>query len=139
MPRSLLATVVLAGRHPKGRCHRAWAVIARGRIPADACLARSARRRVERRRHAATGRKRSKAVRTKIIVNPMANKGACGKRWPHIRAELEKSIGRLSDEAIALTRARNHAAQLASQAVGAGCRRLVAVGATGPSARSSTA
>ena len=70
-------------------------------------------------------------MRTKIIVNPMANKGACGKRWPHIRAELEKSIGRLSDEAIALTRARNHAAQLASQAVGAGCRRLVAVGGDG--------
>ena len=32
------------------------------------------------------------AVKTKIIVNPMANKGNCGKRWPQIRAELEKRI-----------------------------------------------
>src|SRR5262249_28788342 len=85
----------------------------------------------EGRRKEGTGSKRSKAVGTKIILNPMANKGACGKRWPHIHAELEKRIGRLGDEAIALTRARNHATQLASQAVGAGCRRLVAVGGDG--------
>ena len=29
-------------------------------------------------------------MKTRIIVNPMANKGGCGKRWPQIRAELEK-------------------------------------------------
>src|SRR5439155_1202850 len=33
------------------------------------------------------------AVKTRIIVNPMANKAGCGKRWPQIRAELEKHLG----------------------------------------------
>jgi len=70
-------------------------------------------------------------LRTKFIVNPMANKGGCGKRWPHIRTELEKSIGRIGDDMIALTRAPNHATLLAADAVGAGCRCLVAVGGDG--------
>jgi len=74
---------------------------------------------------------REKAVRTKIIVNPMASKGGCGKRWPQIRAELEKTLGPLAADDIALTRARNHATKLAFEAVGAGYRRLVAIGGDG--------
>jgi YegS/Rv2252/BmrU family lipid kinase len=72
-----------------------------------------------------------KAVKTRIIVNPMANKGRCGKRWPQFRAELEKHLGPLTDNHIAMTRERNHAIALAQQAVGEGCRRLVCVGGDG--------
>jgi diacylglycerol kinase (ATP) len=70
-------------------------------------------------------------VRSRIIVNPMANKGNCGKRWPQIRAELEKHLGTLDDNDIAITRERDHAIALAQQAVDAGCRRLIAVGGDG--------
>jgi diacylglycerol kinase (ATP) len=106
-------------------------VIARGRSAGGRYLARSGPEKGRAVRQTARGRQGREAVTTKIIVNPMANKGTCGKRWPQIRAELEKSIGHLSDEAIALTRAPNHATHLASQAVGAGCRCLVAVGGDG--------
>jgi YegS/Rv2252/BmrU family lipid kinase len=70
-------------------------------------------------------------VRSRIIVNPMANKGNCGKRWPQIRAELEKHLGTLDDNDIAITRERDHAIALAQQAVDVGCRRLIAVGGDG--------
>ena len=71
------------------------------------------------------------AVRTKIIVNPMANKGNCGKRWPSIRTKLEGTLGPIAAENLAMTRARGHASVLAREAVEAGCRRLVAVGGDG--------
>ena len=70
-------------------------------------------------------------MKTKIIVNPMANKGNCGKRWPQIRAELENHLGPLAADDIAVTRERNHATTLAREAVTAGCRRLVSVGGDG--------
>jgi len=71
------------------------------------------------------------AVKTRIIVNPMANKGNCGKRWPQIRTELEKHLGPLADDDIAMTRERNHAIALARAAVDDGYRRLVSVGGDG--------
>ena len=70
-------------------------------------------------------------MKTRIIVNPMANKGSCGKRWPQIRAELEKHLGPIDDDDIAMTRARNHATKLAQEAVDAGYQRLVSVGGDG--------
>ena len=70
-------------------------------------------------------------VKTRIIVNPMANKGGCGKRWPQIRAELETHLGPVDDSDIALTRAPNHATALAREAVDAGYRRLISVGGDG--------
>src|SRR5438445_9825615 len=70
-------------------------------------------------------------VKTRIIVNPMANKGCCGKRWPQIRAELEKHLGPIDDHHIAMTRERNHAMALAQEAAAAGYRRLVSVGGDG--------
>lgn len=70
-------------------------------------------------------------MRTKIIVNPMANKGNCGKRWPQICAELEKHLGPLASSDVAITRERNHATHLAREAVDAGYRRLVSVGGDG--------
>ena len=70
-------------------------------------------------------------MKTKIIVNPMANKGNCGKRWPRIRAELENGLGPLADDDIVMTQAPNHASVLAREAVGAGYRRLLLVGGDG--------
>jgi diacylglycerol kinase (ATP) len=71
------------------------------------------------------------AVKSKIIVNPMANKGSCGHRWPQIRAELEKHLGPVHDDHIAMTRAPAHATALAREAVDAGYRRLISVGGDG--------
>jgi diacylglycerol kinase (ATP) len=70
-------------------------------------------------------------VKTKIIVNPMANKGSCGKRWPWIRSELEKNLGPLAAGDVVMTNAPNHATVLAREAVGAGYNRLVSVGGDG--------
>jgi diacylglycerol kinase (ATP) len=70
-------------------------------------------------------------MKTKIIVNPMANKGNCGKRWPRIRAELERNLGPLAAGDIVMTNARNHATVLARDAVSAGYGRLVSVGGDG--------
>ena len=70
-------------------------------------------------------------MKTRIIVNPMANKGNCGKRWPQIRAELEHHLGPVAASDIAMTHAPNHATVLAREAVGAGYDRLVSVGGDG--------
>lgn len=71
------------------------------------------------------------AVKTKIIINPMANKGNCGKRWPQICGELERHLGPLASSDVAVTRERNHATHLAREAVESGYRRLVSVGGDG--------
>jgi diacylglycerol kinase family enzyme len=47
------------------------------------------------------------------------------------QAELEKHLGPIDDDDIAMTRARNHATKLAQEAVDAGYRRLVSVGGDG--------
>jgi YegS/Rv2252/BmrU family lipid kinase len=70
-------------------------------------------------------------VKTKVIVNPMANKGRCGKRWPQMRAELEKTLGPLAADDVVMTHAPNHASVLAREAGGEGYRRLVSVGGDG--------
>src|SRR5258708_30692319 len=70
-------------------------------------------------------------VKNKIIVNAKGNKGSCGKRWPQMRAELEKTLGPLAAGDVVMTNARNHASVLAREAVGEGYRRLVSVGGDG--------
>jgi len=70
-------------------------------------------------------------VKTRFIVNPMANKGNCARRWPEIRTDVERHLGKLSDGDVVMTRARGHATQLAREAVGEGCERLVSVGGDG--------
>ena len=70
-------------------------------------------------------------MKTRIIVNPMANKGNCGKRWPQIRGELENHLGPLADDDIAMTREPNHATALAREAIAAGYGRLISVGGDG--------
>jgi diacylglycerol kinase (ATP) len=71
------------------------------------------------------------AVKTRVIVNPMANKGTCGKRWPQILTELEKHLGPVSSADVVMTRAPNHATALAQEAVSTGCQRLISVGGDG--------
>lgn len=70
-------------------------------------------------------------MKTKIIVNPMANKGSCGEAWPQIRAALESHLGPLAAGDIAMTNTPNHAVSLAREAVGDGYRRLISVGGDG--------
>lgn len=66
-----------------------------------------------------------------FIVNPMANKGSCGRRWPEIRRGLESVFGSVPDAAIFFTTIPGHATSLARQAARAGCKRLVSVGGDG--------
>lgn len=70
-------------------------------------------------------------MKTRIIVNPMANKGNCGRRWPQLRAELENHLGPLDAEDIVMTRERSHGTALARESITAGYRRLVSVGGDG--------
>ena len=70
-------------------------------------------------------------MKTRIIVNPMANKGNCGKRWPQILAELEKHLGPVSSVDVAMTRAPSHATALAREAISTGYQRLISVGGDG--------
>jgi diacylglycerol kinase (ATP) len=70
-------------------------------------------------------------VKTKIIVNPMARKGNCGRRWPQIRAELENQLGLLQSIDVVMTQRPEHATSLAREAIGLGYRRLISVGGDG--------
>jgi len=70
-------------------------------------------------------------MKARVIVNPQANKGNCLRRWPEIKAELEKNMGSLSPADVAMTSAPNHASELARQAVSSGCERIVSVGGDG--------
>lgn len=70
-------------------------------------------------------------MKARVIVNPQANKGNCVRRWPEIKAELEKNTGPLSPTDIVMTNARNHASELARQAVADGCERIISVGGDG--------
>lgn len=70
-------------------------------------------------------------MKARVIVNPQANKGNCWRRWPEIKAELEKNTGPLSATDVVMTGARNHASELARQAVASGCDRIISVGGDG--------
>ena len=70
-------------------------------------------------------------MKARVIVNPLANKGNCARRWPEIRAELEKNMGALSPADVVMTGARNHASDLAREAAAAGCERIISVGGDG--------
>jgi YegS/Rv2252/BmrU family lipid kinase len=70
-------------------------------------------------------------MKARVIVNPQANKGNCVRRWPHIKAELEKHMGPLSPADVVMTAARNHASELAREAAASGCERIISVGGDG--------
>jgi diacylglycerol kinase (ATP) len=67
-------------------------------------------------------------TRVFVVVNPAAGGGRTAKRWPAIRAELER-LG--ADFAFALTTARGEATVLARRAVAEGWPRVAAVGGDG--------
>lgn len=68
------------------------------------------------------------SARFAVIVNCAAHKGGAAKRWPMIKAELEKRIGPIKP---LLTEAPGHATVLARNALARGVRRFVAVGGDG--------
>jgi len=63
-----------------------------------------------------------------VIVNRTAHKGGAARRWPAIRAELEKRLGSIEP---VFTEAPGHATRLAREALIRGVRRFVAVGGDG--------
>lgn len=67
-------------------------------------------------------------MKTAVIVNRMAHKGGAAKRWPAIRAELERRLGPVEP---LFTGAPGHATELARAALDAGARRFIAVGGDG--------
>ncbi|MBL8675036.1 MAG: diacylglycerol kinase family lipid kinase [Rhodospirillales bacterium] len=67
-------------------------------------------------------------MKTKVIVNPMANKGSSARRWPERRSRLEAALGPLD---VAFTTRPGEATALARAALAEGCRRFVAVGGDG--------
>ena len=67
-------------------------------------------------------------MRTAVIVNRTAHKGGAAKRWPMIRAELEKRLGPIKP---LFTQAPGHATELSRVALAEGARRFVAVGGDG--------
>ena len=70
-------------------------------------------------------------MKARVIVNPQANKGNCARRWPQIKAELEKNMGSLSQADVFMTSAPNHASELAREAASNGCERIISVGGDG--------
>jgi diacylglycerol kinase (ATP) len=67
-------------------------------------------------------------MKTAVIVNRMAHKGGAARRWPAIKAELEKRLGPVEPS---FTQAPGHATALARAALAEGARRVVAVGGDG--------
>jgi diacylglycerol kinase (ATP) len=63
-----------------------------------------------------------------VIVNPTAQKGRAGKRWPAIEAELVRRLGPFEAR---FTTAPGQATELARKALSSGARRIVAVGGDG--------
>lgn len=67
-------------------------------------------------------------MKTAVIVNRMAHKGGAARRWPFIKAELERRLGSVEP---LFTQAPGHATDLARTALQDGARRFVAVGGDG--------
>ncbi|HFA49687.1 MAG TPA: diacylglycerol kinase family lipid kinase [Bacteroidetes bacterium] len=71
---------------------------------------------------------KSTGIKWRFIVNPMAAKGAVGRRWEKIERLLH-AAGISFDHVF--TKRKLHAVDLAKEAIGNGCRHLVAVGGDG--------
>ena len=67
-------------------------------------------------------------MKTRVIVNLMANKGSAGRRWPSWRRQLEAVLGPLD---VAVTDGPGDGTVLARAALADGCRRLIAAGGDG--------
>jgi YegS/Rv2252/BmrU family lipid kinase len=67
-------------------------------------------------------------MKTRVIFNPMANKGSARRRWPQWQQQLEAVLGPLD---IVTTGGPGAATALARAALAEGCRRLIAAGGDG--------
>lgn len=67
-------------------------------------------------------------MKTRVIVNFMANKGSARRRWPQWQQQLESVLGPLD---IVTTSGPGDATSLARAALAAGCQRLIAAGGDG--------
>jgi diacylglycerol kinase family enzyme len=67
-------------------------------------------------------------MRTCVILNPMANKGGAGKRWPELEKRLKSAIGEVE---VLRTERRGEGIELTRSALAKGARRFVAVGGDG--------
>lgn len=67
-------------------------------------------------------------MKTRVIVNLMANKGSAGRRWPSWQRQLEAVLGPLD---VAVTNGPGDGTALARAALADGCRRLIAAGGDG--------
>ncbi|HJQ55959.1 MAG TPA: diacylglycerol kinase family protein [Vineibacter sp.] len=67
-------------------------------------------------------------MRTRVIINPMANKGSARRRWPEWRQKLEAALGPLD---VVATSAPGDGTVLARAAMADGVQRLVAAGGDG--------
>jgi diacylglycerol kinase (ATP) len=76
----------------------------------------------------AEGSSKPGVLKTKVIFNPAANKGRCGKTWPAIKQRLEAVLGPVD---ASVTTARGAGSTLARAAFANGCRRFVSVGGDG--------
>jgi YegS/Rv2252/BmrU family lipid kinase len=65
---------------------------------------------------------------TVLIVNPRAQNGALGKRWPELSGLLRKEIGSFDEE---WTERSGHATELCRHAIERGARKVVAIGGDG--------
>jgi YegS/Rv2252/BmrU family lipid kinase len=66
--------------------------------------------------------------RTLLIVNPSAQNGQLGRRWPELGASLRRELGSFED---AMTTCQGDATRLAREAIDAGVDTVVAVGGDG--------
>jgi len=67
-------------------------------------------------------------MKAAVIVNPRAGGGAAGRRWPSVRPELEKRLGRVE---VRVTQSPGHGTALARELAAAGFDPIVAAGGDG--------
>src|SRR4029077_4057918 len=102
----------------------------RGRVPPHHGRRAAGRRRAHDRAGHPRGALESQALtgRPYVIVNPAAQNGAAGRRWPSL-AEHARGLG--LDLEVAFTEAPGHATRLAREAALRGCELVAALGGDG--------
>src|SRR5688500_20134620 len=67
-------------------------------------------------------------ARTVLVVNPSAQNGQLGRRWPELAADLRRELGAFEE---VMTAAAGDATRLTRQALDGGAGAVVAVGGDG--------
>ena len=71
---------------------------------------------------------RAHSTRTVLVVNPSAQNGQLGRRWPELAADLRRDLGAFEE---AMTKAPGDATRLTREALASGAGAVVAVGGDG--------